>query len=173
MTLLLCSEIHIHSCWVLTYYLLSMSAGSNLLNLHSEFDSITAITLMTWWDANTHEQPQGRQHRMTPHLPWLEPALTASCFVCLVKVPLHIPSQGHALPVGCLSCSSLAIHLPYPGSETLAFIPNKLCALETKKEKGKKSSKRSSLIIISKTVRGFIHACLSLKANEGGLDCSS
>lgn len=86
-------------------------------------------------DANTHEQPQGRLHCMTPHLPSPEPALTASCFVCLVKVPLHILRQGHALPVSCLSCSSLAIHLLYPGIEPLAHIPNKFLVCTGEKER--------------------------------------
>lgn len=76
-------------------------------------------------DANTREQPQGRQHCLTPHLPSRELALTASCFVCLVKVPLHILCQGHALPVGCLSCSSLTTQLLLPAFEPLAYIPNK------------------------------------------------
>lgn len=120
-------------------------------------------------DANTHEQPQGRQHCLTPHLPSLEQALTASCFVCFVKVPLHILCQGHALPVGCLSCSSLAICRLCPAFKPLAHIPNKFFVCSTDKKKRKNSSNRSSLIIISKIVRGFIHACLSLKANEGGL----
>lgn len=77
--------------------------GVNLLCLHSFwilFNQTHHVDDVT--DVNTHEQPQGRQHRLTPHLPSLEPALTASCFVCLVKVPLHILRQGHALPVGCL-----------------------------------------------------------------------
>lgn len=55
----------------------------------------------------------------------------------------------------------------------LISLTSSLCALETKEENRKNGSNRSSLIIISKIVRGFIHACLSLKANEGGLDCGS
>lgn len=54
----------------------------------------------------------------------------------------------------------------------LVCLTSSLCAVEIKTEK-ENSSNRSSLIIISKIVRGFIHACLSLKANEGGLDCGS
>lgn len=53
-----------------------------------------------------------------------------SCFVCLVKVPLHILRQGHSLPVGCLSRSLLALRLVYPRCEPLAWSLNKfpVCA---------------------------------------------
>lgn len=65
-------------------------------------------------DKNPREQPEGRQHRPTPHLPRPGPAPAASSLVCLVKDPLHIQRQGHALPVGCSLCLSLAIHQPSP-----------------------------------------------------------
>lgn len=48
-----------------------------------------------------------------------------SRFVCLVKVPLHIPRQGHSLLFGCLSRSSLAPHLVYPRCGPLARSLNK------------------------------------------------
>lgn len=38
---------------------------------------------------------------------------------------VYIFCQGHTLPLDCLSCSSLTIHLMYPWFEPLARIPNK------------------------------------------------
>lgn len=88
-----------------------------------------------------------------------------SRFVCLVKVPLHIQCQGHSLPVGCLSCSSLALHLVYLRCEPLA------CSLKTfpRSTEDKRRRKKSS----NQTAKGFIHAHFSLRAKKGGLDCCS
>lgn len=124
-------------------------------------------------DANTHEQPQGRQHCLTPHLPSLEQRLQPHAlfdlskflYIFCVKVThcqLAVRPVRILLYIGCILHSNLR----------LISLTSSLCVAEIKKEK-ENSSNRSSLIIISKIVRGFIHACLSLKANEGGLDCSS
>lgn len=88
-----------------------------------------------------------------------------SRFVCLVKVPLHIQCQGHSLPVGCLSCSSLALHLVYLRCEPLA------CSLKTFPMCTEDKRRRKKDHYFKQ--RGFIHAHLSLRANKGALDCCS
>lgn len=114
------------------HYLLSPSLEFSVSPLRILFNQSHHVDDVT--DANTHEQPQGRQHRLTPHLPSLEPALTASCFVCLVKVPLHILRQGHALAV-CPAHLSLHICRTLHLNLWLISLTSSLCALEIKQKR--------------------------------------
>lgn len=174
-------DIHTRSCKVHklqsekphfpgTHYELSTSTALNYPWLHSECYSIKAIMLTMWLmqtRTSSHKEDNIARHliyhrrsrRLHPHALFV---LSMFLYIFRVKVT-------HCQSAVCPALPSLYIcHTLHP--KPLAHIPNKFLVC-TGDKKRKNSSDRSSLIIISKTVRGFIHACLSLKANEGGLDC--
>lgn len=105
-------------------------------------------------DANTREQPQGRQRWLTP----LAPKLTArSLMLFLVKVPLHIWCQGHVLPVYCLCPAESGtepsiVHLAHDGLADFYIRHSEVCSSMLITE-----GCREKMITIISTQRFHVH----------------